>query len=133
MKRSQSANRPHVIVVHLFLILLGIIMVYPLIWLFFASFKTNTEIFSDIQLFPNRFHFENYSSGWVGSGSISFARYFGNTFLLVIPTVFFTVISSMLVAYSFARFHYPGRKAFFFLMLSTMMLPSTVVLLAIWP
>jgi oligogalacturonide transport system permease protein len=47
--------------------------------------------------------------------------------LLVAPTVAFTVLSTPLVAYGFARFSFPGHKLLFGLMLSTLMLPNTVL------
>ena len=48
---------------------------------------------------------------------------------MVVPTVFFTLVSSSLVAYGFARFRFPMKKNLFILMLSTMMLPNSIVII----
>lgn len=114
---------------HIFLILFGFIMVYPLIWLFSASFKTNAEIFGSLNLFPSQIVWDSYIKGWQGSGQFSFGVFFINTFKLVIPTVLFTILSSTLVAYGFARFNFPLKKLFFSLMISTLMLPHAVVII----
>lgn len=109
--------------------LMGLLMVYPLVWLFFASFKTNMELFSSIHLFPTEFVWSAYQEGWYGIGQYSFGRFLGNTSAMVGWTVFFTVVSSVSVAYGFARFNFPLKKIFFALMLSTLMLPNAVIII----
>lgn len=107
---------------------IGIVMLYPIIWMFFATFKTNEEIFGSVKLFPKSYSFKNYIDGWIGSGDITYARYFSNTFLLVIPTTLLTIMSSTLVAYGFARFRFPYKKPLFALLISTLMLPNAVII-----
>jgi oligogalacturonide transport system permease protein len=94
-----------------------------------ASFKTNTEIFGSIRLIPRDPVFDAFARGWRGSGQYSFATFFINTFLLVLPTVLFTLISCTLVGYGFARFRFPLKKILFMLMISTLMLPNTVIII----
>lgn len=114
---------------HLLLSILGFIMIYPLIWLISASFKPNNEVFSSISLIPSKFVWESYVLGWKGIGKNNFGLFFGNTLRMVIPTVIFTVVSSFVVAYGFARFHFPLKKVLFFLMISTLMLPEAVLII----
>jgi oligogalacturonide transport system permease protein len=94
-----------------------------------ASFKTNQEIFGSIRLFPREPVFGAYQRGWQGSGQYSFAVFLTNTFILVIPTIFFTLVSGTLVGYGFARFKFPFKKPLFLLMISTLMLPATVIVI----
>ena len=117
------------LVAYFFLLLLGILMVYPLIWMFFGSFKANDEIFGSLRLLPKAFSLDGYLKGWEGSGQFDFGVFFINTFALVVPTVVFTVVSSALVAYGFARFHFPMKKILFMLMISTLMLPNAVIII----
>ena len=84
------------------LILIAVFLCYPLVWMFFASFKTNNEIFAGVNLLPGEFNFDAYRDGWKGVAKNTFTRFFTNSFLLVIPTALFTIISSTLVAYGFA-------------------------------
>ncbi len=55
--------------------------------------------------------------------------YLKNTMILVVMGVVGTLLSSSLVAYGFARLHFPGRDFLFKLLLATMMLPGAVTLL----
>ncbi|MDD7200949.1 MAG: carbohydrate ABC transporter permease [Sphaerochaetaceae bacterium] len=124
-KRSKART----FVSYLFLILLAYIMIYPLLWMLGAAFKTNAEIFGTISLLPKEPVYNAWADGWRGSGQYTFGRFLANSFLMVIPTVLFTVVSSVLVGYGFARFRFPFKKLLFMLMLSTMMLPGTVVII----
>lgn len=117
------------IVKNVFLFLFGLALIYPLVWLFFASFKTNDEIFGSLSLLPKSFSWDAYINGWKGSGQFGYGVFLINTFKLVIPTVFFTVVSSSVVAYGFARFNFIGKKPLFALMISTLMLPNTVIII----
>jgi oligogalacturonide transport system permease protein len=114
-----------------FLIILavGICMIYPLVWMFFASFKTNNEINLGTGLLPAQYDVSGFIKGWRSTGQYTYTDYFTNTFLLVIPTVAFTVISSTLVSYGFARFAFRGSRLLFGIMLSTLMVPNAVLII----
>ncbi len=122
-------SRNNKITTYIFLIVIGFILIYPLIWLLSASIKPSSEIFKSLNIIPSKIMFEAYINGWNGTGQYSFGRYFFNAFLLVIPTVLFTIFSSSIVAYGFARFRFPFKKSFFIIMLSTLMLPDTVIII----
>lgn len=83
------------------MIVIGIIMCYPLIWMFFASFKSNSEIFSSVSLLPESYSWEGFVDGWKGVAGITYATFLTNSFLLVIPTVILTVVSSALTGLRF--------------------------------
>lgn len=112
-----------------FLILLGIVMIYPLIWLFVSSFKTNQDIFGSSNLFADTYVWDSYKLGWEGTGQYGFQDFFVNTFVLVVPTVLMTVISSVIVAYGFVRFHFPFKTLLFSIMIATLMLPDATVII----
>lgn len=114
---------------YLFLILLGMIMIYPFLWIISASFKENREIFNNLSLLSGQLSFEPYKTGWKGSGQYTFTRFYKNTFFLVIPSVIGTIISSTLAAYGFARFNFRYKRIFFTVMLSTLMLPSATLMI----
>ena len=99
--------------------------------MFFSSFKDNREILTGIGLFPKRFSLDGYRLGVKSDWQYGFRVFMINSFKLVIPTVLFSVVSTSLVAYGFARFRFPLRKAFFAVMLSTLMLPNTVLILSL--
>lgn len=128
MNRKKKRNLQELIM-YVVLIFIGFMMVFPLVWMFLASFKTNEEIYGSIKLLPSSFNWQAYANGWKGIGGNSYARFFVNTFIMVIPTTLLTVASSSIVSYGFARFQFGGKKAMFALLLATMMLPNAVVII----
>jgi len=122
-------KKHHYIIRYAFLLLLCFLMIYPLLWMIGSSFKTNQEIFGSTSIIPKEPVFDAFRSGWKGSGQYSFGVFLRNSFLLVLPTVFCTLISSTLVGYGFARFNFPMKNILFMLMISTMMLPATVIII----
>ena len=109
--------------------IIGIVLLFPIIWMFFATFKDNADLFGTVSLLPSTWHFENYIEGWKGSAGVTYTKFFLNTFLLVVPTTLLTLFSSTLVAYGFARFNFPYKKLLFTLLIAMMMLPNTVVII----
>ena len=71
---------------YLSLAAVGLLMLYPVLWLVGASLKSNTEIFTEIGLWPDRFDFASYVKGWKSSSEYTFATYFINSFLIVVPS-----------------------------------------------
>ena len=115
---------------HFVVIAFGYIMIYPILWMFFASFKDNSEIFQNAgRLLPEKFRFENYINGWKGFGGVSFTVFFKNSFIIAILSTIGAVSSSTLVAYGFARIKFVGKKLWFALMMISMMLPFQVVMI----
>ena len=108
------------------LTIVGLIMLYPLIWLIGASFKPNSEIFADPGFWPDEPTVSGYVEGWKTSTPYTFGRFFWNTFLIITPKVIGTAISCTLVAYGFARFEFPGKRILFAILIATLLLPNVV-------
>jgi len=47
-----------------FLVSLGIVVIYPLLWMALNGFKTNSEIFGEPFALPTGFTLDNYISAW---------------------------------------------------------------------
>jgi len=110
------------------LIVVGFIMVYPLIWMVGATFKTNIEIFSSVNFWPKNPTLDGYRSAFKSyGGNIDIIKSMLNTYKIVIPKVIFTIISATLTAYGFARFEFRVKKLFFAVLMSTLFLPQVVL------
>ncbi|WP_303835398.1 carbohydrate ABC transporter permease [Ruminococcus flavefaciens] len=114
---------------YLILAAVGAVMLYPLLWLVGASFKSNEEIFSSIWFMPQSFDTDSYKNAWQTVTPYTMGHYFLNTFAIIIPKTVFAVTSSVLVAYGFARFDFPLKKFFFALLICGMLMPSIVTIM----
>ena len=129
MNRKTTKKTVKTILSYLVIAVIGLVLLYPILWMFFAAFKTNDEIFGSTKLLDTHYSFQNFIDGWRGSGTMTYAVYFWNTFRLVIPVTLLTLVSSTLVAYGFARFNFPFKKALFSLLIATLMLPNAVIII----
>lgn len=114
------------IFVYLIITAVSAVMLYPLLWLLGASFKSNTEIFSSIWFIPDSIDMSIWKNAWETVTPYTMGHYYINTFLIIIPKTIFTVISSVLVAYGFARFNFPLKRFFSSLLLIGMLMPAIV-------
>jgi multiple sugar transport system permease protein len=112
---------------HVLLIICGVIMLYPVIWMIVSSLRSNDQIFNDPGLLLTDPKWENYSDGWEAL-SHPFGRYMINSAIVVLGSVVGNLISCSMAAYAFARLEFRGKSLFFGIMLLTIMLPIHVVI-----
>ena len=129
-KRRGSSRRIWsligLITLQILMTLVLITFLIPTIWMISSSLKASTEVFIyPIQWFPRDPQWSNYTKAF---NLLPLTTFMKNTFIIVIFAVLGTVLSSAMVAYSFARIRWPGRDIWFGLLLATMMLPDVVTL-----
>ena len=102
------------IIKYLFLILVLIVTVFPILYTFCASFKSNSEIMTHPEtLFPLEPTLDNYKTAMSGSGFNIPLMLWNSTYYTLI-TVVATLTISSLSGYVFARAGYfPGKKLIF--------------------
>jgi multiple sugar transport system permease protein len=110
------------------LVLLGIVFVYPFVWLVSASFKPRGEVF-DNRLIPETFTLDNYVQVWQEA---PLALWLLNTVIVTVLAAVTVTLSSAMVAWGFAYFRFRGRGALFVLVLATMMLPGAVTMIPVF-
>ncbi len=122
-KRGREAIRNTVAFVVLAAI--GVLFVVPLLWMLSTSLKQDSYVFTQGWI-PHPALWHNYVDALTGA---PFDVYFKNTIFITVLSVLGSVLSSSLVAYSFARLKWPGRDFLFGIVLATMILPSVVTLI----
>lgn len=113
---------------YVLLSIVGIVMIYPLLWMVGSTFKSNNEIFSGIHIIPRAPTLDGYINAVKSyGGDINLWKAMRNTYMIVLPRVVFTLLSSTLTAYGFARFRFKGSKFLFAVLMSTLFLPQVVL------
>ena len=125
MKKKHSLTT---IIYHIGMIIGCFIMIYPLVWLFASSLKTNAEYYaSPYSLIPQSMAWSNYVEGWKGFARLTFATFYKNSFFMAITCTIGSVVSSAVVAYGMARMRFKGKKFWFGAMMLTMCIPGQVL------
>jgi multiple sugar transport system permease protein len=129
LARRQRERRElrRALVKHALLILASFGMLYPLFWMVASSFKPESEIFSDLGLWPDEIVLSNYREGWDALRE-SFTTFYLNSILIAALSVIGNLIACSLTAYAFARLEFRFKWFWFALMLGTLMLPYHVTL-----
>lgn len=123
-----------IIFLYSLMLLIAVSMVFPFLWTFLASVKTQAEnISTTFQLLPDgnvlAWHWQNYSEA---IRVMNFGQSLMNTVFILVPKMFGDVLVSSLVAYGFARFEFPYKTQIFLALLATLMIPFEVTMIPLY-
>lgn len=104
-------------------------LLYPVLWMVLASFKSAHEIITSLGLLPEKVIFGNYAEVFRGTAGVSIWTFFGNSFVVSAGSVVGNVVSCALAAYAFAWLRFRLRGPLFAFMIATIMLPVHVLLI----
>lgn len=123
-------SRTSKIVTHTFLIIFGIVWMYPFIWMVSSSLKSNkTFLTSGINPIPETFQWENYQRAWEVA---NFSGYFVNSVIITVSTVLIVVTLSCLTGYALGRVDFPGRKTIITITVALMFIPSGYTIIPLY-
>jgi ABC-type glycerol-3-phosphate transport system permease component len=109
---------------------LSIMFLFPFAWTITSSLKTAFEVIAFPPTFlPRVAQWGNYAEAW---SYADFGLFFRNSILVTGLGLVGQMVSSLLVAYGFARFRFPGRDFLFVLCLSGMMMPVYVTIIPLF-
>ncbi|WP_373233271.1 carbohydrate ABC transporter permease [Cohnella sp.] len=108
--------------VTLFLLALGIMMIYPFLWMLSVSLErlANVELPFPPRIIPENFSWFNYKL--VFENGMLVTAYL-NSLTVAVFSVLLSVGAALLAGYAFSRGSFPGKKILFFIVLATMMIP----------
>jgi N-acetylglucosamine transport system permease protein len=107
----------------------SIIVVFPMLWLLYSSFKSDREIFFSPWSLPETLRWDNFARAWI---SAHIGDYFVNSLIVVIPSLFLTLLLSSMAAYVIARFPFPGNRFVFYMFLSGLLFPIFLALVPLF-
>lgn len=132
-QRKEDARQ---VVLHLVLLTGAVAFAVPYLWMVLTSLKPDQAIFTDPLGLPDPWKWSNYPRAFafletaLGRIRTGFGSLFAlNTLEVTALSMASMLLSSTLVAYSFARLRWPGRDLLFLVLLGTMMLPGAVTLI----
>lgn len=107
-------------------ILLGLLVLFPVIYCFFVSFMMPNQVQSiPPTIFPKEWTLDNY---WNVMETTTIGRFMLNSLILAGASSVIRLITASFAAFAFAFYEFKGRNLLFMLCLGTVMIPSDVVL-----
>jgi multiple sugar transport system permease protein len=115
---------------HLVLIVLGILMVFPFIWMILSSFKPSLEVISvDFHLIPKTWTLRNYQRVF---DELNITRGYVNSIIVSTSITFFVLLTATASGFLFAKLRFKGRDVLFFIVLASVMVPPQIVLIPLY-
>ncbi|MEE0419464.1 MAG: carbohydrate ABC transporter permease [Lachnospiraceae bacterium] len=113
----------------LLLVIWAVISLYPLLWVIFQAFKTESEFLSSIWTLPSGLNFDNFivafEKGHLGV-------YLKNTVRNTLVTVAVDLAFITLAGYAFTKMKMKFRKFFYYFILLNMLIPTPIILLPMY-
>lgn len=103
----------------------GISMLVPFIWMISTSFKTAAEIL-DPTFWPESPTLENYREVILGT---AFPRWYLNSFIVSVFSTLSVVFFDSIAGFVFAKYDFPFKQIIFMAILSTLMVPTEMLLI----
>ncbi|MBJ2357918.1 carbohydrate ABC transporter permease [Sphaerochaeta sp. S2] len=113
------------------LVVTWVIFTFVLIgWVFFASFSTSQEIFSDSMFkFESGFHFENYIRAW---NTQKVSVYFMNSLMYTVVSCTSIILIASPAAYVLSRFKFRGNLSIQSLLASALGIPAIMIVMPLF-
>jgi multiple sugar transport system permease protein len=109
----------------LILLIGGIGMVFPFVWMISSSLKLPADIYS-LSLIPPKPTLDNYRTVLEET---KYIRWFVNSLVIALITTASVAFFASVAGYALAKFKFPGQTAIFILILSTLMVPTEMLVI----
>ncbi|GFH41947.1 ABC transporter permease [Lactococcus hodotermopsidis] len=103
---------------------------FPIYWTLNTAFKPEGDIVkSPLQYLPKSPTVDNFINAW---RDVGFEKYFKNSFVVGLGTVFLTLILSVLAGYALARYDFKGKRIFMLILLMTQFIPRSMLIIPLF-
>ena len=126
-EKKKRLYKKHHIVIVVILGIISVLMCFPMVWMFFTSFKTNADIrVNRTALWPESWTLEGYEKAFT---DVPFVQWFLNSVFVTAAVTIAVIITSTLLGFIFAKYEFKGKRWTFILLLATMMVPAQVTMI----
>ncbi len=121
----RARRRLTLLLIYAVLIAGGGAVLFPFLWMLVTSFKPFYEIFA-LEFWPSEPTLDNYREVLT---TTSFMRWYANSLGVAAATTASVLFFDSLVGYTLAKLRFPGREVVFVLILSTLMIPTEMLVI----
>lgn len=130
MPRGRITTYALRVLAHVIVYSCAVLMALPFVWCTLSAFKPSGEILKFPPTFiPSRFTLENIIEAL---GVLDFPRLFLNTLIYSSGVTLGCLLLDSMAAFAFSRFRFRGRELLFSLVISTMMIPFYIYMIALF-
>jgi multiple sugar transport system permease protein len=123
--RERRKKRIAQVVLAIILFIGGMAMIFPFVWMVSSSLKNAQDIYT-LSLVPPNPTLDNYTTVLQDT---SYVRWFANSLIIAGITTISVAFFDSLAGYTLAKFRFPGATVIFILILSTLMVPTEMLVI----
>lgn len=110
-------------------LIFAVVAIYPAFWVMVSGFKNIQEFTTEATLLPKVFDFDGFKETWA---KLEFAKYYKNSFIMVIGCVICAIFFNGLLAYGLAILKPKGHKIINGLVMWSLLIPTTTSIVALF-
>ncbi|HEY5584815.1 MAG TPA: carbohydrate ABC transporter permease [Ruminiclostridium sp.] len=115
--------------IYLFLAFCALIVLLPLVWLFFSSLKTQADLTTNTWGPPKIWVFANYAKAWTGA---KINIYLTNSIFVTFLSIIITVVTVTPISFVLARYKFKAKKFIYYIAIAGMMIPIHSAIIPIY-
>ncbi|MEV0189858.1 carbohydrate ABC transporter permease [Kitasatospora purpeofusca] len=130
MTTVRHSTAPRQLLLHTALVLGGLLMLFPFVWMVLTSFKGVSQMINEpLSWLPTPWRAQNYPDVL---NEVPIGRAYWNSMYIAAITVAATLFTGAMAAYAFARIPFRGSGPLFGLFLATQMVPAQVTIVPLY-
>ncbi|MGQ4334912.1 carbohydrate ABC transporter permease [Streptomyces hayashii] len=124
--KKRAPVRPARVLLHIFLVVTALAWLAPLLWAVFAALRPYAETSAKGYVsWPDKLSLDNFKNAFEQSDML---HYFGNTLIIAVPAVLFTLLLASMVAFYVSRFDFRLNIALLLVFTAGNLLPQQVII-----
>lgn len=128
-KQSRIRSEVITVITRVILIAITIVMLYPLVWNIYSSFKSNTEFLTNPFSLPGGFEWGNYVRAYVKS---DLASNIFNSFFIVIVALCVIVVCVIPSSYCLVRYKFFGSKSILNIYMAAIFIQANYIMIPLF-
>ena len=134
-RRKRAVKKGVMVLKYAALAVASFIVLMPIMWFMTSSFRSNNEVFANInpfslrEMFFGTYSLENYRTIFV---KYNFARTVGNTLLVCFLTITIGIFVCSMAGYALAKMEFKGKRIMMMLVLFSNMIPFDAIAIPLY-
>ena len=134
-RRKRAVKKGVMVLKYAALAVASFIVLMPILWFMTSSFRSNNEVFANInpfslrEMFFGTYSLENYRTIFV---KYNFARTVGNTLLVCFLTITIGIFVCSMAGYALAKMEFKGKRIMMMLVLFSIMIPFDAIAIPLY-
>jgi multiple sugar transport system permease protein len=121
------------VVLYVAIAILGVVFVFPFIWMVLSSFKTMKDILAiPIRFLPPEWNWKSYVNVFTAFPDFNFPRFIVNSVFVTTAAVLLCLFFSATAGFGFAKYKFRGNNVLFTIVLATIMISFEAIVVPLF-